>query len=77
MTVMVAPDDGSGAQTFALYDLTDALEVALIRDKTLGGRVEAAASEVAVQFPGEVEHPSGTVAIAAYFQVTVGESAEV
>lgn len=77
MTVMVAPDAGDGAQTFALYDITDTLEQALLRDKTLGGRVEAAASEVDVEFPGEVEHPSGTVAIAAHFQIIVGESAEV
>jgi hypothetical protein len=76
LVIMVAPTR-DGQDAFSLYDMTDELEAALLRDKTLGGRVEAAASEVDVEFPGELQHPSGTVALGAYFQVTVGESAEV
>lgn len=76
LTLLVAPDP-SWQRTQELYDFTDQLELALLRDRTLGNRVEVAASEIDVEFPGEVEHPSGTVAVAAFFQVTVGESAEV
>lgn len=76
LTVMVATDP-SWDRTRELYDLTDQMETALTRDKTLGGRVEAAAPRVEVEFPGELEHPSGLVALGAFFSVTVGESAEV
>lgn len=75
LTVMVDP--GGQAQIDNLYDITDQLEASLSRDRTLGNRVEATSPEIDVEFPGEVEHSSGVVALAAYFQVTVGESAEV
>lgn len=75
LTVMVDP--GGQVQIDRLYDITDQLETSLARDRTLGQRVEATSPEVSVEFPGEVEHSSGVVALAAYFQVTVGESTEV
>ncbi len=75
LTVMVEP--GGQAQVDQLYDITDQLETSLTRDRTLGQRVEASSPEVDVEFPGEVEHSSGVVALAAFFQIIVGESAEV
>jgi hypothetical protein len=76
LTVMVAPDP-SWTRTQELYDIVDQLELAIRKDKTLGGQVEAASHEIDVEFPGEVEHPNGTVARAALFHMTVGEQTEV
>lgn len=75
-TLMVHPDP-SWTQTQVLYDFVDELDVALTKDKTLGGRVEAVSGSVDAEFPGELEHPSGVVALGAFFQITIGESAEV
>jgi hypothetical protein len=76
LVIMVQPTP-EWQQAQELYDIVDALEEELLRDRTLGNRVEASSPDVDVEFPGEVEHNSGVVALAAYFTITVGESAEV
>jgi hypothetical protein len=76
LTILVKPEP-SWEQTQLLYKYVDQLDIALGKDRTLGGRVKFASPEVDAEFPGEVEHPSGLVAIAAFFQSTVGETAEV
>ncbi len=73
LMVMVAPNPDH-QRTLELYDLTDELERSLVRDPTLGGRVESASPQVQVEFPGEVDHPSGMVAKSAFMSIVVGET---
>lgn len=76
LTLLVSPDPAWTA-SHLLYDMVDALETALFRDSTLGGRVAFAQKEVDASFdPPEVEFSDGTVARQATFTMTIGEQAE-
>lgn len=72
LMIMVTPEP-SWTASQELYKYVDQLDDALLRDPTLGGRVEAAAPETDTEFPGEVEHASGLVALVAFYQISVGE----
>lgn len=73
LTLLVSPDPAWTASQ-SLYTQVDALEDALFRDATLGGRVSFAETEVDASFdPPEVEFTDGTVARQATFVMTVGE----
>lgn len=76
LTLLVTPDPAWTA-SHLLYDMVDALEGALYKDTTLGGRVQYTQKEVDASFtPPEVEFSDGTVARQASFTVTVGEQVE-
>lgn len=76
LTVLVKPDPDATAYG-ELNDLVDTITEDLARNRTLGQRVETASPFYDVEFVGEVEHPSGTVARAAVITMTVGEAVEV
>lgn len=76
LTLLVSPNPPWTAAQ-ALYDYGDQLARAL-KDRTLGGRVKVASPLYDADYSrGEVEHPSGSVARAATFDITVGEQTEV
>lgn len=76
LTLLVSPDPAWTA-SHSLYTQVDALEEALFKDATLGGRVSFAETEVDASFdPPEVEFTDGTVARQATFLMTVGELVE-
>jgi hypothetical protein len=57
-----------------LYSYVDALGAALLRDHTLGSRVEVASPLYTASYdPPEMEYADGTVIRAATFRVNVGE----
>lgn len=73
LLLLVDPTDKWVASQ-ALYDMVDTLELAIVRDQTLGGRVTVADTDHTASFvPPEVEHQDGTVARAATMRLTIGE----
>jgi hypothetical protein len=76
LTLLVTADPPEAAET-ELNDYVDLLTADLIRNRTLGGRVEVSSPFYDANYPGEYEHPSGVVARAAVLQLTVGEQTEV
>lgn len=76
LTLLVTADPPDAAET-ELNGYVDTLTADLIRNRTLGGRVEVSSPFYDARYPGEYEHPSGVIARAAVIQVTVGEQSEV